>query len=67
MTEADNARNRNWQVGTRITSEGDVIQITAIGERMVLGKYLKLKGSDFDGGDANLCLTLREWRKVRGK
>lgn len=67
MTEADNARNRNWQVGTRITSEGDVIQITAIGERMVLGKYLKRKGDDFDGGEANLCLTLRDWRVVRGK
>ena len=65
MTEADNARNRNWQVRDRLTSEGDVIQITAIGERMVLGKYLKLKGNDFDGGEANLCLTLREWRKVR--
>lgn len=64
--EADLARTNNWTVGDRLKAGGEVVQITAIGEEMVLGKYLKIGGKNFDGGEANLCLSQREWKKVRG-
>lgn len=66
MNSANLARQNNWQPGDKLKGDGDVIQITAIGERMVLAKLLSRKGTEFpDATESNWVLEFREWRKVK--
>ena len=65
-------RRKKWKVGDRLVGdEGygpDVIELTAIGECLVLAKCISRRGSPveaWDSGEHTWTLSCRDWKKVR--
>lgn len=62
---ADTARHLGWTVGTKIRGTDSrstiTIEITAIGERLVLGKTIR--GSSFDR-ECSYTFDRRDWQVV---
>jgi len=62
-TDADTCRINGWVVGDRLEGdEGfgpDVIEITAIGEKLILAKCITRSE-----GEMTWTLTCRDWKKV---
>ncbi len=65
-------RRKKWKVGDRLVGDGgtgpEVIELTAIGERLVIAKTISRRGSpveDWESGEHSLTLSCRDWKKVR--
>lgn len=61
-------RERGWTVGTRLVGdEGygpSVIEITAVGETLVLAKGIFRNGAPVTDREASWTLTARDWQRV---
>lgn len=67
---ADICRERGWGPGTKIVGDEGygpaVIEITALGEKVMLAKALSLNGQPPTYGDERTwVLYCRDWREVR--
>lgn len=69
MSAADVARRNRWKVGTRLAGDegrGEtVIEITAIGEQMVLAKAISHAGEPVAWRESSWTFSCREWREVQ--
>ena len=69
MTDSEICKNNGWKVGTRLIEDESygttVIEITAIGEALVLAKIINHNGDPpaYDG-EKVWRLRYRKWREV---
>jgi hypothetical protein len=69
MTDADLCRSRGWGPGTRLVGDEGygptVIEITAVGERILLAKLISHDGDSTGENEASWTLSCREWKEVQ--
>lgn len=65
-------RRKKWKVGDRLVGDDghrpEVIELTAIGECLVIAKCISRSGSpveDWESGEHCWTLSCRDWKKVR--
>lgn len=68
MTDADLCRSRGWGPGTRLVGDEGygptVIEITALGERIMLAKHMSHNGVPDPWEESLWTLTCRDWREI---
>lgn len=66
MTDAERCHHNGWTVGTCLVGDEGygptVIQITAIGEDLVLARMLSHNGEQRDRSESTWTLRYRDWR-----
>lgn len=70
VSDADKCRKNGWNAGTRLVgNEGygpTVIELTAIGETLILAKRISHDGKPEDGYERIWRLDCRDWKRVSG-
>lgn len=62
---AEICRERGWSTGTKLAAnDGQVIQITAVGESRLLGKTVFDGGRNYLREERELALYMRDWQPV---
>ncbi|TCN51825.1 hypothetical protein EV641_109216 [Rhodococcus sp. SMB37] len=66
--DADACRARGWRPGTRLAGDEGygvtVIEITALGDRLVLAKRISHKGEPVEQRESSWTLSCRDWKEV---
>lgn len=67
-TSAEHCRENNWWRGTRLAGDDGygevVIQITAVGDELILARQISFRGQPHHDTEATWTLQHRYWRKV---
>ena len=67
MSDADTCRENGWMAGTRLVGDEGygptVIEITAVGERLILAKQISQDGKRAERDEANWTLSCRDWKR----
>lgn len=69
-TDAETCRLNGWTVGTRLVGDDgrgpETIQITAIGDEVVVARVVDVGGTPVNRWEAMWMLSCREWSEVKG-